>query len=44
MQPSNAEKDDDGFDIPPVNSINQFGHASGLVSRAPLARVGGVRR
>ena len=32
---SNDEKDDDGFYIPPVNNINQFGHVSGLVSRAP---------
>jgi betaine-aldehyde dehydrogenase len=35
VQLSNAEKDDDGFYIPPVNNINQFGHVSGLVSRAP---------
>jgi betaine-aldehyde dehydrogenase len=35
VQLSNAEKDDDGFYIPPVNNINQFGHVSGLVSRVP---------
>ncbi|HWM56310.1 MAG TPA: aminobutyraldehyde dehydrogenase [Pseudonocardia sp.] len=35
VQLSNAESDDDGFYIPPVNNVNQFGHVSGLVSRTP---------
>jgi betaine-aldehyde dehydrogenase len=35
VQLSNAEQDDDGFYIPPVNNVNQFGHVSGLVSRTP---------
>jgi betaine-aldehyde dehydrogenase len=35
VQLSKDEKDDDGFYIPPVNNVNQLGHVSGLVSRAP---------
>ncbi len=32
---SKDETDDDAFYIPPVNNINQLGHVSGLVERAP---------
>ncbi|MEJ3655459.1 aminobutyraldehyde dehydrogenase [Actinomycetes bacterium KLBMP 9759] len=32
---SRDEQDDDAFYIPPVNNVNQLGHVSGLVSRAP---------
>jgi betaine-aldehyde dehydrogenase len=35
VQLSRDEQDDDGFYIPPVNNVNQLGHVSGLVSRAP---------
>jgi betaine-aldehyde dehydrogenase len=32
---SRDEQDDDGFYIPPINNVNQLGHVSGLVERAP---------